>query len=179
MGAFGSQPVLGGGRPLKGCLPLMLTRVADPRHRRLLVQAGGTLVSLGRMTERLHTGGQHLNRGGVRLGGMTLGRFQPLAGGGPALIDGPVSFSQLPKPRTDGGKTIVDLPLTGRAGPRLAVHASSMPDPRRYRSSWPSLPSTGGAWPCCAVASNRCGPRRWVLAAPRYGEGTLARPLSA
>ena len=61
------------------------------------------------MTERLHTGGQHLCGSGVRLGGMALGRFQPLLGGGPALIEGPASFSQLLKPRADGVKAIVDL----------------------------------------------------------------------
>jgi hypothetical protein len=76
------------------------------------VQAGRTLVSLGRMTERLHTGGQHLCGGSVRLGGMPLGRFQPLLGGGAPLIGGPASFSQLLKPRADGVKAIVDFPPT-------------------------------------------------------------------
>jgi len=73
------------------------------------VQAGSALVSLGRMTERLHTGGQHLRGGSVRLGGTVLGRFQPLAGGGPAPIGGPVSFPEFLKPRADGVKPIVDL----------------------------------------------------------------------
>ena len=62
------------------------------------------------MTKRLHTGGQHLCGGRVRLGGMPLGRFQPLPGGGALLIGGPASFSQLLKPRADGVKAIVDLP---------------------------------------------------------------------
>jgi len=64
------------------------------------------------MPERLRAGGQHLCGGGVRLGGMALGRFQPLLGGGAALIGGPASFSQLLKPRADGVKAIVDLPPT-------------------------------------------------------------------
>jgi len=76
------------------------------------MQAGSTLVSLGRVAERLHAGGQHLRGGGMRLGGMALGRFQPLLGGGAALIGGPASFSQLLKPRADGFKAIVDLPPT-------------------------------------------------------------------
>jgi hypothetical protein len=75
------------------------------------MQAGSTLVSLGRVAERLHAGGQHLRGGGMRLGGMALGRFQPLLGGW-ALIGGPASFSQLLKPRADGFKAIVDLPPT-------------------------------------------------------------------
>ena len=124
LGAFGSPPVLRGSGPLKCCLPLMLTHVADPRRRCLLVQASGTLVSLGRVTERLHTGGQHLCGGSVRLGGMAPGRFQPLAGGGPALIGTLASFFQLLKPRADGVQAIVDLPPTAWPGPGLGVHAS-------------------------------------------------------
>ena len=62
------------------------------------------------MTERLHTGGQHLCGGSMRLNGMALGRFQPLAGGDPAPLGGLASFSQLLKPRADGVKAIVDLP---------------------------------------------------------------------
>ena len=76
------------------------------------------------MTERLHAGGQHLCGGSMRLGGMTLGRFQPLAGTGPAHIGGPASFSQLLKPSADGVKAVVDLPLAAGPGPGLAVHAS-------------------------------------------------------
>ena len=76
------------------------------------------------MTERLHTGGQHLYRGSVRLSGMALGYFQPLAGGRPRPIGAPASLSQLLKPRADGGQAIVDLPPAARPGPGLAVHAS-------------------------------------------------------
>ena len=64
------------------------------------------------MAERLHTGGQHLCGGSVRLGGMALGRFQPPAGGGPALIGGSAPLSQFLKARADGVKAVVDLPLT-------------------------------------------------------------------
>jgi hypothetical protein len=105
-------------------LPLVLTPVADPGRRRLLVQAGSTLVSLGRMTECLHAGGQRPCRGSVRLGGMALGCFQPLAGGGLGPIGAPASLSQLLKPRADGGKAIVDLPSASWPVPGLAVHAS-------------------------------------------------------
>jgi len=105
-------------------LPVVLTPVAEPRRRRLLVQAGSMLVSLGRMTECLHAGGQRPCRGSVRLGGMALGCFQPLAGGGPGPIGAPASLSQLLKPRADGGKAIVDLPSTSWPVPGLAVHAS-------------------------------------------------------
>jgi hypothetical protein len=64
------------------------------------------------MTKRLHAGGQHLRGGSMRLGGVALGRFQPLARGCPALIGGPASVSQLLKPRADGLKAMVNLPLT-------------------------------------------------------------------
>ena len=75
------------------------------------------------MTKRLHAGGQHLCSGSVRLHGMALGRFQPLAGAGPAHIGGTTSFSQLLKPRTDGVKAVVDLALAAGPGPGLAIHA--------------------------------------------------------
>ena len=82
------------------------------------------------MTERLHPSGQHLCGGSVRLGGMALGRFDPLAGGGPALIGAQASLSQLRKPRADGLEAVVDLPSAAAwAGTGLAVHAVSMPDP--------------------------------------------------
>lgn len=76
------------------------------------------------MTERLHTGGQHLRGGSLRLVGMALSRFQPLTGGSPAHIGGPVSLSQLLKPRADGRKAIIDLPPAAWPGLRLALHAS-------------------------------------------------------
>jgi hypothetical protein len=63
--------------------------------------------------------------GGVRLGRVAPGRFQPLAErGGPAPIGGPVSFSERPEPRANGVEPGVDLPPTAWQGPGLAVHAS-------------------------------------------------------
>lgn len=89
------------------------------------MDAGDSLMRLRRPEERLRAGGQHLCRGSVRLGRVALGRFQPLSGvGGPALKGLLVSFSELLKPRADGLKPGVDLPLTASRGPGLAVHAS-------------------------------------------------------
>jgi len=97
------------------------------------VHAGGTLVRLGRLAERLRAGGEHLGSGCVRLGRMALGRFHSLAGsGGPVLNGVPVSFPELLEPRPDGLKPSVDLSPATWLGPGLAVHASSMPDSRKH-----------------------------------------------
>jgi hypothetical protein len=119
LGTFGSLPVRGGSSPVDCCLPLVLAHVADPCRCCPLEDAGDTLVRLGRPAERLRASGQHECGGSVRLGRMALGRFQPRAGGG-----GPVSFSELLKPRADGVKPSVDLPPTAWRWPGLAVHAS-------------------------------------------------------
>jgi len=108
-GAFGSLPVRSRGSPVEYRSLLVLGHLADPGRCQPLVQAGDTLVSLGRRAERLYAGGQHQGSGSVCLGGMALGRFQPLADGGLAFIGSPAPFSQLLKPRADGGQAMVDL----------------------------------------------------------------------
>ena len=119
LGTFGLLPIRGGSSPVECCLPLVLAHVADPCRCCPLVQAGGTLVRLGRPAERLRAGDQPLCGGSVSLGCLALGCFQPVAGG-----CGPVSFPELLKPRADGVKPGVDLPLTAWRWPGLAVHAS-------------------------------------------------------
>lgn len=102
----------------------MLTHVADPGRRGLLMQTCGPLVSLGRMTERLHPGGQYLCGGSVRLGGMALGRFQPLAACRTVPAGAQSSLPQFREPRADGVKAVVDLLPTARPGAGLTLHAS-------------------------------------------------------
>jgi hypothetical protein len=87
------------------------------------VHAGGSLVRLGRMAERLHRGGQHLYSGSVRLGRMVPGRFRPLAAG-PAPNAARVSVPKLLKPCADRVKAGVDLLSAAGRGPGLTVHAS-------------------------------------------------------
>jgi hypothetical protein len=108
-------------------LPIVHAHVADPCRCCPLMHAGGTFVRLGRITERLGAGGQHLRGGSLRLSRVALGRLQPLArGGGPAPhgVPAPISVSEFLEPRADGVKPGVDLPPTAWQGPGLAVHAS-------------------------------------------------------
>lgn len=123
LGTFGSLPVRGGSGPVECCLPLVLEHVANPIRCRRVVQARGTLVRLGRMAERLRTGGQNLCDGSVRLHRVAPGRCQPLAGGGaPAIADLQAPFSKRLKPRADGVKPGVDLLPTVQRELGLAVH---------------------------------------------------------
>jgi len=123
LGTFGALPVRGGSGPVECCLPLVPAHVANPIRCCPVVQAGGALVRIGRMAERLRTGGQHLCGGSMRLHRIALGRCRPLAaGGGLAIADAP--FSKRLKPRADGVKPGVDLLPTIQRELRLAVHVS-------------------------------------------------------
>jgi hypothetical protein len=136
LGTFGSPQVRGGSGPVQRCFLLMRVHVADPCRCCLSVQAGDTLVRLGRMAERLHAGGQHLGGGGMCRSRVALGRCQPLAGRGSSVPRGvPVSFAELLYPRADSGKPGVDLPPTACQGPRLTVGATQHvpPAPRGAR----------------------------------------------
>ena len=124
MDTFGSLVIRDGSGPVEFCLPLVPVHVADPCRRCPLVHAGGTLMRLGRMAERLSAGGQHFCGGSVRLRGVALGRCHPLAGGtGPALAGVQVSFPERLEPRADSIEPGVDLPSAARRGRRLTVHA--------------------------------------------------------
>ena len=121
---FGSLPGRGGGGLVECCLPLVLAHVAGPFSSCPPVHAGDTLVRLGRPAERVRAGGQRSYGGGVRLGRVAVGRFEPLAGGGQVLGGVPVSVPELLKPPADGIKPNNDLPLTAWRAPGLVVHAS-------------------------------------------------------
>jgi hypothetical protein len=125
---FGPVPVRDGSGPVECCLPLVSGHVADSFRCCPLVHAGGTLVRLGRMAERLHAGGQHFCCGSVRLSSMALSHCQPLAGGdisaAPNGVPASVSVSELLKPRADGIEPSVDLPPTVWRWLGLAVHVS-------------------------------------------------------
>ena len=135
LGTFGSLPVRGGSSPVECYLPLVLVHVADPCRCCPLVHAGGTFVRLGRPAELLRAGGQRHCGGSVRLGRVTLGRFQPLANGGGLALNGvPASFSELLKPPADSGKPGVDLPPAALAGVRARCpHLPACPILRRHR----------------------------------------------
>ena len=124
LGLFGSLSGRGGGTPVLCCLPLVLAHVAEPFRCCPPVQAGDTIVSLGRPAERPRAGGQRLYGGSVRPRRVALGRFEPLAGVGQVPSGVPVSLSELLKPHADGAKPGVDLPVTAWRGPGLAVHDS-------------------------------------------------------
>jgi hypothetical protein len=86
-------------------LLLVLVHVADPFRCCPLVHAGGSLVRLGRVAERLYCGSQHFCGGSLRLGRMVPGRFHPLADG-PVPDGGLVSFPEFLKPRADSVKAV-------------------------------------------------------------------------
>ena len=79
--AFGPVPVRGSGGPVECCLPLVPGHVTDPFGCCPFGHAGGAVVRFGRVAERLGAGSQHFGGGSVCLGGVALGRCQPLAGG--------------------------------------------------------------------------------------------------
>jgi hypothetical protein len=87
------------------------------------VHAGGAIVRLGRVAERLHASGHHLYGGSMRLNRMALGCCQPLAGGGgPVPVGAHASVPELPYPCADGIKPGVDLLPAAHRGPGLAAH---------------------------------------------------------
>jgi hypothetical protein len=125
LGSFGTPPVRGRSGPVKRRLPLVPAHVTNPFRCCPVVQAGGTIVRLGRMAERLRTGGQHLCGGSVRLYRVALGRCHPLTGGdGPAIAGVRAPLPERLKPRADGIKPSVDLLPTVQREPRLAIHVS-------------------------------------------------------
>ena len=107
---------------MQRCSLLVLVQIADPLRPCPLVHAGGSLVRLGRMAERLHRGGQDLYGGSMRLGRVVPGRFHPLADG-PAPHAARVSVPEFLKPRADGVQAGVDLLPAARRGPGLDVRA--------------------------------------------------------
>ena len=125
LGSFGTPPVRGRSGPVKRRLPLVPAHVTNPFRCCPVVQAGRTIVRLGRMAERLRARGQHLCGGSLRLDRVALGCLQPLAEAGrPVPVRVPLSFPELHKPRAYGVKPRVDLLPAAWRGLALTVHAS-------------------------------------------------------
>jgi hypothetical protein len=108
LGCFGSLPVFSRGCPVACCLLLVLSFVAVPACRCMLVPDGSMVVRLGRLLEGLDTGDECLLRRGLGDSRMMLCFYQLLAGGNGVPVF-PPGLLQVIDARADLGDAVTDL----------------------------------------------------------------------